>query len=109
MVFFSIFDCRGKYPKTIAGPGAIEVSRLGEVIPKKSLVVGDGYDAYLDQIPRDVMPLISRNPSLKDLPSTQTLIQHFELIKKNSPEITWKLLNPLYIRASAAEESIHKL
>ena len=69
--------------------------------------VGDGYDAYYSEISSDVKKFLVRDSALSDFPSASTLSTQAILPQSiRSQTLDWKSIIPLYLRASAAEETL---
>lgn len=90
------------------GPVAVPVSELnqmdlGSVSPV--LCVGEGYAAYEKVLSDRFRSQIVRSPQVADHPSASTLAFVAGEKYKNAQTIEWNSFQPLYIRASEAEEN----
>lgn len=86
-------------------PKSVDIRTLPEFITHKSLCLGDGYGVYNDFLPETVKSILVRDERFSDSPRLQPLAQYAADHAKGL-EINWKLLNPLYIRQSEAEEKL---
>ncbi|WII72721.1 tRNA (adenosine(37)-N6)-threonylcarbamoyltransferase complex dimerization subunit type 1 TsaB [Bdellovibrio sp. 22V] len=105
MVYLGLFDVRGAEPVYIKGPEAIPVRDLKNHIQQDCVVVGDGWEAYHEYFPEELMKHLSRDAKLPDEPLASTLGKLAEYRAKKGQTLDWKSFVPLYIRASEAEET----
>lgn len=68
------------------------------------LCVGDGYGAYASLFSPVLLKKLSRDSQLSDHPSASILSQQAQLPEAQT--LDWKSIIPLYLRGSAAEESL---
>ena len=85
-------------------PEVIRVQNLGEYITEKSLVCGDGYQAYQKFFPQILSEKMIRLQDVSDEPAAKNLARLAE--KNSSLHQPWNHLLPLYLRASEAEENL---
>ncbi|MGZ3779180.1 MAG: tRNA (adenosine(37)-N6)-threonylcarbamoyltransferase complex dimerization subunit type 1 TsaB [Pseudobdellovibrionaceae bacterium] len=105
MVYLGLFDVSGEEPLYLKGPEAVPVRDLKNHIHDNCLVVGDGWEAYIEYFPDDLKQKFHRSPELPDYPLASTLGLMAEQRAKKYQTLDWKSFVPLYIRASEAEES----
>lgn len=105
MVYLGLFDVSGEEPIYLKGPEAIPVRDLKHHISQDCLVVGDGWEAYHEHFPEELLKKMHRDPQLPDHPLASTLGIMAEARGKKGHTLDWKSFIPLYIRASEAEET----
>ncbi|KYG68869.1 tRNA threonylcarbamoyladenosine biosynthesis protein TsaB [Bdellovibrio bacteriovorus] len=105
MVYMGLFDITGAEPIYIKGPDAVPVRELKNHIHSDCLVVGDGWEAYSEYFPEELMKKFSRDPQLPDHALASTLGLMAERRALSGRTLDWKSFVPLYIRASEAEET----
>jgi tRNA threonylcarbamoyl adenosine modification protein YeaZ len=86
-------------------PSVIQMKQIGKLLSDPHLVVGDGYLTYEKFIPESLKSKMIRPQNPQDYPHAKSIgILGLEKLKKGLT-LDWKLLNPLYIRSSEAEET----
>lgn len=106
MVYLGLFDInQGPEPIYLEGPIALPVQKLGDLITRDVLVVGDGYDTYQEYLPANLKKHLLRDSAFADQPHAETLGLLAEKRAENGKTIEWNSFVPLYIRASEAEEN----
>lgn len=105
MVYYGLFNVAGEFPEYIQGPGVIPVQQLAKIVKQEVLVIGDGFAAYKDYLPKEISPLLRHKSEVVDYPQAKTLGLHAERLISLGQTFDWKSLIPLYIRASEAEEN----
>ncbi|KHD88034.1 MAG: endopeptidase [Bdellovibrio sp. ArHS] len=105
MVYMGLFDVRGAEPTYIKGPDAVPVRDLKNHVDRECLVVGDGWEAYSEYFPEELMKKCLRDPQLPDHALASTLGIMAEQRALAGRTLDWKSFVPLYIRASEAEET----
>lgn len=105
MVFFSAF----KKEEVLFGPAAMTMQDLKSFAWQDfgpGLSLGDGFEAYRDRLDPLSLSHLQRDSSISDFPSSETLAKLVLSSAKIVQPIDWKLLQPLYLRASEAEENL---
>lgn len=92
----------------ILAPQLMSLETLEKTITHPTTVVGDGYDLLKNHFSENLKKLLLREPTVSDFPSAQTLATWSLGQHKLNKTLEWKLLEPLYIRLSAAEEKLAK-
>lgn len=105
MVYLGLFEMTGDEPQYLIGPEAIPVRDLSKHIKEEALVVGDGWDAYHQYFPEELLKLCRREASVPDYPEAKTLALLAEKRAQKGQTLDWNSFVPLYIRASEAEET----
>lgn len=120
-VFCALYKAQGDGLDTLSEPQVVDVEFLetwvnqqrqslratfseGQTAPRV-LVVGDGFHAYQEFFSAKLNHFYFRLEDSLDYPIASTLVQ---LINKKGTDlnpISWRELNPVYLRASAAEEA----
>lgn len=103
-VYTALYQFEGNKYKQVIAPCSLTIPELEKSISSPVLCLGDGYDTYFDMFSNAFSENLKRDSSLSDYPEVQQLAQHSHLFTR--PEKDWKSLNPLYIRASEAEEKL---
>lgn len=107
MVYLGYFKNK-KSMEWVLGPLAIPVKHLGDYIQEPVIVVGDGYETYKNYFPQTLLSLFIREPHPLDYPKASTLgvlAERKSQFKKIDSTFEWNCFEPLYIRASEAEEN----
>ena len=90
--------------RELKSPEVIRVQNLASYITQKSLVCGDGFNAYQKFFPQPLNELMIRRDGVSDEPAAKNLALLAE--KNSSFSQPWNHLLPLYLRASEAEENL---
>ena len=108
MVYLAFYDWNNKEKPEVTAPCARPVNHIvSEAWPHEILVLGDGLEVYGKDLRDQLSSSIIAGTGYSKRPRAQTLGQmHFDLSTPSQP-LSWDLLNPLYIRASEAEEKLH--
>lgn len=72
----------------------------------QGICIGDGYNAYASRFKTELIKYLIREVSISDYPNTQLLAESVNNSAKSIQPIDWKTLQPLYLRASEAEENL---
>ncbi|MEQ1875116.1 MAG: tRNA (adenosine(37)-N6)-threonylcarbamoyltransferase complex dimerization subunit type 1 TsaB [Bdellovibrionia bacterium] len=83
-------------------PAALTIPELEKLITSPHLCVGDGYFVYESTFSPTLKSHLRRDPEVSDYP----LVQVLALLAPTLPQKSWKDVEPLYIRASEAEEKL---
>lgn len=105
MCYLSFFE----KDKTLVEPTALPIKDIESLILKTSdlaLGLGDGFKAYEKLWSSSFLKQIRRDQTVEDHPLATTLSLCAEDLAKRGQTIEWKLVKPLYIRASEAEENL---
>jgi tRNA threonylcarbamoyladenosine biosynthesis protein TsaB len=106
MVYFGMFSPNNNsgLPVYLKGPEAIPVRNLNNFIDRNCIVVGDGWTAFHEYFPEDLLNKMSRPDNSIDTPCSSTLglLAYHKALEGQT--LDWKSFAPLYIRASEAEE-----
>jgi tRNA threonylcarbamoyladenosine biosynthesis protein TsaB len=121
MTYTSVFQYKGSQWHQLREPEAVRVNELSAWLKASPLtrdlgsmqVLGDGYETYLpffelSLLERLERPSVAQGPVESvafDFPLASTLGQLAYSMFNERQTIDWKLLKPLYIRASEAEET----
>ncbi|MNL10551.1 tRNA threonylcarbamoyladenosine biosynthesis protein TsaB [compost metagenome] len=105
MVYTGIFDTSGSEVKFVKGPEAIPVRELSKHVTEKTLVVGDGWEAFHEYFPEELSAKLVRDSKYSDEPLAKTLGLMAHRYAVAGKTLDWKSFTPLYIRASEAEET----
>ncbi len=103
-VYYSLFEKRADSLQLIKGPAAKNLGEICDQLDQPHLIVGDGFDAYSEGLSEEQRAKITRDHLQSDFP----LASQLGLLCYQFPDSTidWKDLQPLYIRASEAEEKL---
>lgn len=86
-------------------PSVIQMKQVSQILTQPHLTFGDGYLAYEKFIPESLKSKMIRPQNPQDYPHAKSIgILGLEKLKQGLT-LDWKLLNPLYIRSSEAEET----
>ncbi|MCB0347320.1 MAG: tRNA (adenosine(37)-N6)-threonylcarbamoyltransferase complex dimerization subunit type 1 TsaB [Bdellovibrionales bacterium] len=92
----------------VATPQLMSLEQLEKSITSPTIVVGDGYEVLKPNLSKTLDKFIVRDSKYLDHPSA-TVLSGLSLVHlKLNKTLEWKLLEPLYIRLSAAEEKLVK-
>ncbi len=103
-IYYSIYQKDGSEFKRVKGPEADSLANIAEQIEEKALFVGDGFDVYKSQLDEDQIKKFIRINTESDFPLPSHLAKLS--LDESSTTFDWKTLQPLYIRASEAEEKL---
>jgi tRNA threonylcarbamoyladenosine biosynthesis protein TsaB len=106
MVFFQKFENRSGAMTPTSESTCLELSQIEAKISEPTLCLGDAYDVYKNYLPNRLKSLLIRRKDLDDYPAASHLSQLVFLSPTSAQLIDWKSINPLYIRASEAEEKL---
>ena len=87
---------------------AMSLEELDARVPDTHLCLGDGFNEYRDLFSQDLRRRLERNPAFSDEPSAIAIGRLAWSVRDTRPPLDWKALQPLYVRASGAEEKIGK-
>lgn len=110
LVFASIFVYERSTQSWIRN-GALEVLSLEQLesrITSNHLCVGDGFLEYEALMPAELKNRLVRDSSVSDFPSPIILGQMAWKRRNSGQPLVWNDLQPLYIRASGAEEKLRE-
>ncbi len=88
-------------------PQLMSLEQLEKMITTPHIVVGDGYGLLKDDFSDSMNKSLLRE-QYDDYPTAETLAELGLVYLKLNKTLEWKLLEPLYIRLSAAEEKLVK-
>ncbi|MGE3974031.1 MAG: tRNA (adenosine(37)-N6)-threonylcarbamoyltransferase complex dimerization subunit type 1 TsaB [Bdellovibrionales bacterium] len=106
LVFFQKFENSNGVLNPTTGPLCTEVSQIESHIKEPTLCLGDGYELYKDLFSPSLKSLLLRRKDLDDYPAATSLSQLVNINEKSMQLLDWKSINPLYLRASEAEEKL---
>ncbi len=86
------------------GPAAWTIEEIEKQIQVPHLCVGDGYIEFENLFPPGLKSNLLRDKTILDYPSAEALARLS--LGKSARPLVWKELQPLYIRASEAEEKL---
>jgi N6-L-threonylcarbamoyladenine synthase/tRNA threonylcarbamoyladenosine biosynthesis protein TsaB len=87
---------------------ATTLEDLARHILEPHICVGDGFKEYEALFAPDFSPKLLRESSLSDEPTALAIGRLAWMVRAERQPLDWKALQPLYIRASGAEEKIGK-
>jgi tRNA threonylcarbamoyladenosine biosynthesis protein TsaB len=88
------------------GPNAWTIEELEKQIQSPHLCVGDGFVEFENLFPPGLKSKLLRDKTISDYPSAEAL--GLLSLGKSARPLVWKELQPLYIRASEAEEKLRE-
>lgn len=103
MLFTALYERTQESFKSLIEPCAIKIEHVLDQVPESTLCVGEGFK-FFDPI--QASKKLLRSSVASDHPKASSLVQMAHQNYKNSQLLDWKSLEPLYIRASEAEERL---
>jgi tRNA threonylcarbamoyladenosine biosynthesis protein TsaB len=105
MSYYGVYRQAQGLLSTEVQPSVIQMKQIGQILTQPHLTFGDGYLAYEKFIPDSLKSKMIRPQNPQDYPHAKSIgVLGLEKLKKGLT-LDWKLLNPLYIRSSEAEET----
>lgn len=106
MIYFGIFKFENDQLKVLVEP---RVNFIHDVsVPYSVLTVGDGFNSYNTFFKPELMQSLKRHADAIDFPNAKSTCELARLklnSEKNSNTFEWFRIQPLYLRASEAEEN----
>ena len=103
-VYTAVYDPQTLKP--LLNPCSLTLEQLAEHIKSPHLCLGDGYDIYQNFFTSDLKENLVRSLEYNDFPQAETIACLAAHNMDTGLDLDWKLLNPLYIRHSEAEEKL---
>jgi tRNA threonylcarbamoyladenosine biosynthesis protein TsaB len=91
----------GRWVQTFK-PEALTIPELERRIGTPHLCIGDGFSVYESTMSPEFKRILVRDSHLSDYPKVEALAK----LAQSSPLKSWREIEPLYIRASEAEEKL---
>lgn len=106
-VYFSSFERNLDGTLVGSSPKSVPINEISQCISKPNLCLGDAFAVYHQYLEKDAIEKLIINENTSNYPSASMMGLYF---CKHDPclEMDWKLLNPLYIRSSEAEEKLSR-
>ncbi|HEX4925404.1 MAG TPA: tRNA (adenosine(37)-N6)-threonylcarbamoyltransferase complex dimerization subunit type 1 TsaB [Bdellovibrionales bacterium] len=102
MVYASMFEPSSEGWRCTHAPAALTIPELEVAVNKSHICVGEGFEVYESQFSPALREKLIRQPGLSDHPKVQCLSR----LALKSELKSWNDVQPLYIRASEAEEKL---
>ncbi|MCC7404760.1 MAG: tRNA (adenosine(37)-N6)-threonylcarbamoyltransferase complex dimerization subunit type 1 TsaB [Bdellovibrionales bacterium] len=87
-------------------PALWTLDQLTQFIDQPVLCLGDGFEAYQDLLPKAIKAFLIRDSQQPDEPRVEIFSPLLARDLSRASLQDWKLVKPLYIRASEAEEKL---
>lgn len=107
LVYASIFSTKDRRRQSEIE--ALSIEELANQINVPHFCVGDAYNEFAPLFPPELKTLLVRDSAAADEPLPDVIAQLAFREREQRPTLGWKDLQPLYIRASGAEESLGKV
>jgi tRNA threonylcarbamoyl adenosine modification protein YeaZ len=84
--------------------GTYALEKISSVVKTPHLCVGDAFEECQLGLRPELKDLLTRDSAIADFPKSETLARMTFEQSSSTPTFDWNTLQPLYIRASGAEE-----
>ncbi len=103
-VFAGIFIKHKSQIKTVMGPTLLSIEDLSMHLNERTYALMGDSDRFLSAFSDDIQKKLVLDKSLLNFPQAQAMYQHVFPQISTLAKIQWNELQPLYLKASAAEE-----